>query len=983
MASGTVVLLLFLLLVVAVGSFLLAWRNRLSFRIAMRNVRRGRWRSVLLVCGLLVGTTIISGSLAVGDTVTAVDLHFVYLAVGTVYETISATGPNGPVYFPYGTYQQIAANASTDPQISGITPMILDTTQVLDRTTGLPQTDLNLIGTSANSSSALGTFVSTSGGTLPGPSGTGVYLDAITARSINASVGDRITLYGAVPVNGTITGIVQENVRGAFITGGITVGNVFVDLPTAQTLQGEPGRINTIAVTNAGPSATALANSPSVSMRLNATIAAIPAAAGLTVAQPLYNAVTAYTQSGQSTEEIFLVLGLFSIVAGLMLIVGIFLMLAEERKGEMGMLRAIGLRRSQLVLTFYFEGLAYSAGSALAGTFLGVAVGYGLTYAFSIIYASSGVISSAILSSFTITSTSLLLSYCLGFLLTLATVAAASWRASRLNIVRAIRDIPEPPPHRRIYTYLAAIGAVLLVLGLLVFFPSYRGTGDISTPLIGGALAIFGIGLILSRLLPNRAAFTATGVALVVWAGLEPLHTVLLGTAHTGGIFVVFVDGITMIFGALLIYIFNAPVLVAALLRATAGRSGRNPVARVAFSYPARQPTRTSINLTIFALVIFTMVAIAVTGSSVQASLTTTVSAQTGGYDFFGSSPRAIPDLPAQIAANATLNRSFGTVVPMIAGAVNVRATGFAYNPFLDTLYAGPVNATGNSSFYTTSGFPFTATYRGWTAAEVMHELATNPSAAIVDNSYDPTPTAFGTGSGTPHPLVTPGGGLNLSAPGSTKEANVTVFGVLRENILGGVFVNPAVAQALGYHAQVLYLLSVRSGVSTTTAAQQAKQAFFSYGLVLYDLKGLLATSIDNTEALIGLLEIFVALGLAVGVAAMGILALRAVVERRREIGMLRAQGFTQGMVLRAFFLEYSFVSLLGILVGTFLGLLIVYNLTVSASGAASGVSVFSVPVENVLLVLALAYGLAMLAIAGPSIRASRLPPAEAVRSTE
>jgi ABC-type antimicrobial peptide transport system permease subunit len=46
-------------------------------------------------------------------------------------------------------------------------------------------------------------------------------------------------------------------------------------------------------------------------------------------------------------------------------------------------------------------------------------------------------------------------------------------------------------------------------------------------------------------------------------------------------------------------------------------------------------------------------------------------------------------------------------------------------------------------------------------------------------------------------------------------------------------------------------------------------------------------------------------------------------------------------------------------------------------------VSTFSIPWENVLLILVVAYGLAMAAVAGPSLRAARLPPAEAVRPTE
>ena len=115
----------------------------------------------------------------------------------------------------------------------------------------------------------------------------------------------------------------------------------------------------------------------------------------------------------------------------------------------------------------------------------------------------------------------------------------------------------------------------------------------------------------------------------------------------------------------------------------------------------------------------------------------------------------------------------------------------------------------------------------------------------------------------------------------------------------------------------------------------------------------------------------------------MGIVALRAVVERRREIGMIRANGFTRGMVLKAFFLEYSFVTLVGLAIGTILGLLIVWNLTQSPSASTAGVTVFAIPWVNLAVILSLAYGLSMLAVAEPSLRAAQMPPAEAVRPTE
>ncbi|MGI0156202.1 MAG: ABC transporter permease, partial [Thermoplasmata archaeon] len=205
----------------------------------------------------------------------------------------------------------------------------------------------------------------------------------------------------------------------------------------------------------------------------------------------------------------------------------------------------------------------------------------------------------------------------------------------------------------------------------------------------------------------------------------------------------------------------------------------------------------------------------------------------------------------------------------------------------------------------------------------------------------------------------------------------------LTESFVGGLFLNPTTATKLGITQTSAFLMTVAPGVSETTAEHHAKTAFYAYGLFILDFAQILRTSIQNTEAVIGLLEVFVALGLGVGIAAMGIVALRAVVERRREIGMIRANGFTRGMVLRAFFLEYSFVTLVGLAIGTALGLLIVWNLTQGPSAAGVGVPLFAVPWTNLVIILGLAYGLSMLAVAQPSLRAARLPPAEAVRPTE
>lgn len=981
--AGTVVVLLFLIAVVLLATLVLALRHRLAFRIALRNARRARGRTVLLIAGLLVATVIVTGSLVVNDTVGQLIYHYDYIGAGYDDEAITQLSPTGGhAYFPYSTYTQIADQLAGAASIRGLTPEIVTSASVYDRTSGVPDTDLNLIGVNGNQSTALGSFVSDNGTSFAGPAPGGVLLDDQTASAINASVGDALEIYGVRAVAVTVQAIVQDNVRGGFITAGLSPGDLFVTLATAQQLENASGEINYLVVTNTGSEAAGAGDSKNVSAFLNTTLAALPAARGLTVSTPLENAIQAGSASAADLSTLFLALGLFSIIAGAVLIVGIFVMLAEERKGEMGMMRAIGMRRRELVYTYYFEGVLYSVGGALAGVVVGVAVGGLLIYLTGFILASSGIPESAILQSFTITRQSLVEAYVVGFFLTLLAVIAASTTASRLNIVRAIRSVPEPPAPLRTYTGLALVGAVLVVLGLLGLRATYAGTDDIAYPIITGGIAILGAGLIAARFVKNRWAFTAVGAALALWTGLEPLHVLLFGTAHSGTIFNLFVEGILLVGGVLLVVLANADLLVRGLRALTGGRGRSSPVVRVGTDYPARQPTRTAVSLTIFALVVFTLIATATAGASLQASLDGDVATESGGYTFFGVSKLPMPQLWSEISANTTLAAHFVNAVPLFYGAVDVDVAGYAANPTADSLYAAPTNASGPSDFYTTNHFTFEATLGGRSAAATFHDLATNASEAIVDESYANVANSLSTSSAA-HPKVNVGGRIEVTTRDGGRATNLTVVGILSESALSGVWVNPTTALALGYANESAYLLTVAPGSSATVASQDALRAFFPTGLVLFDIQALLATSVQTTEGFIGLLEIFVGLGLGVGIAAMGIFALRAVVERRRQIGMLRAMGFTRAMVLRSFLLEYSFVTVLGIAIGAGLGLLTIYNVTISPSASAEGLQVFTVPWLTILEVGAIAYLLVLVAVSLPALRASRLPPAEAVRSAE
>ena len=120
----------------------------------------------------------------------------------------------------------------------------------------------------------------------------------------------------------------------------------------------------------------------------------------------------------------FVIFGLFSIAAGVLLIFLIFIMLAAERKPEMGMARAVGAKRRQIVESFLAEGMGYDLGSALAGLFFGVLVVFGMVGLISYFAGDSlGVVIQV-----HVTPRSLLTAFCIGVIATFIVITIADGR---------------------------------------------------------------------------------------------------------------------------------------------------------------------------------------------------------------------------------------------------------------------------------------------------------------------------------------------------------------------------------------------------------------------------------------------------------------------------------------------------------------------------------------------------------------------------
>jgi putative ABC transport system permease protein len=810
--------------------------------------------------------------------------------------------------------------------------------------------------------------------------------------------------------------------------------------------------------------------------------------------------------AASAVTSIFVVFGLFSMMAGVMLIFLIFVMLAAERKAEMGISRAIGMKRRHLVQAFIYEGMAYDLASALVGALLGIVVGFALVTIMASIFAAED-------EGFTLTRSytlrSFIVAYSIGVVLTFLTVFFSSYRASRLNIVSAIRDLPEDvfalsrqEPRLRLigrslarpFIFLARalralrhlrvggfIGNLALAAVWLFIWPAdiawnlvRASSGALSqgwlTFLLGAALvavgimvdqaaphtigvtmAVIGLGQMLRRFLVRRAwpasrqngftaaviwavclfwfvvgitqasaftvgfaigiaafelirqlamsrervvsdpedrnAFTFTGLTLLLYWGTPFDVLEFIVPELSSGIEMFFISGICMVAAAVWVVIYNSDLLVDGIT-AVFGRFSRiRPALKTAVAYSMNSRMRTGLTLAMLALVIFTLI--------VMSSLTTAfgsafadIESVTGGWDIEASvSPNnPIEDIGAALGPVALEIEAVGgyTTLPVEARQVGAETQE----------WKGYQVRGADPSYLGNTGHDFALFDHdyGETKEDIWRALRDNPRLAVVDALAVPTRQGGGFSFGGPQFRMEgfffedeemPATEVEVRDPRSGMTSRVTVIGVLdaRVDQFGVIVTSRDVLGELSSEPLPVtaYRFKVRPGADAATVARSIEATLLQNGVETTVLADEVEESRRQNIAINRLLQGFMASGLLVGIAALGVISFRAVVERRQQIGVLRAIGYKQGMVLASFLMESSFVALLGILLGVGLGTLLSYNLVSFIGEQVPGLK-FTVPWLQLGFIVAIAYLFSLLTTVLPARRASRVYPAEALR---
>jgi lipoprotein-releasing system permease protein len=126
------------------------------------------------------------------------------------------------------------------------------------------------------------------------------------------------------------------------------------------------------------------------------------------------------------------------------------------------------------------------------------------------------------------------------------------------------------------------------------------------------------------------------------------------------------------------------------------------------------------------------------------------------------------------------------------------------------------------------------------------------------------------------------------------------------------------------------------------------------------------------------LIRIFVGLSVAAGIASVLVVS---VVQRQKDIGILRAMGGTRGQIMRVFLIQGAVVGCVGSLLGSTMGAGLLAAWRTVAKNP-DGTPMFPIEIDPMLFVWAavIATLTGLLAAATPAIRASRLDPVVAMR---
>jgi putative ABC transport system permease protein len=717
-------------------------------KLALRQVVRRPTEALLVVLGSVLGTALIVASLVVGDSLDRSVRQVAYDVLGPVDEYVRS-----PSVWQGGQVASRLQSLTDDPQVDGVLPAVGDSVAAVREVDGRRTAEPRALAWELDFADAAKFGAPHASGLDvkdPGPGN--VVINQNLADQLDARTGDRITFYvygspmtarvsAVVPAEGLAgIGVGASSNRDAFFSPGTITA-------AAQAVRREP--MSTAFVSNRGGVEDGVKLTDAVSAKMRTALGSLTTQ-GASVSTPKREVLDQAEQTGAILGSLFLFIGSFSIIAGVLLLVNVFVMLADERKGQLGVLRAIGLRRRRVTAEFAIEGSVYAGIAALLGALLGLAVARVVVVLAVHILNGFNQSENQLAIVFHVTPTSLLNGIAAGFLIALAAVVVTSIRIARVNIIAAIRDLePQSRPKTRKRLAIASVVATVLFVALSV--PAIAASDGPTTYLFPTLAAIAALPL-LARVMPPGRALTVVALAILGWGLLaNVVRPHMYDDASTASYVVL---GCMLSFAAVTLVSQHQSVLLRPLSPLVNRPSQTGLATRLAIAYPTAKRFRTGATLAMYSVVVLVIILLTQISAIVDAGVDKAVNDATAIWglrvDYNPNTPLADP------ARDVTTGRFAGRVT---AVAPLVVAPAQGSDPLHRTSDPLPVVAVGISPELAANG------------PDVDTHLASLPDGAATwalvlrDPKYVLVDGFYGAPGGPQGEPVHPGSTLTLTDP--------------------------------------------------------------------------------------------------------------------------------------------------------------------------------------------------------------------------
>jgi len=914
----------------------IALRRPLLARLAYREAVRRPLQSALVVLGLMIGSVSIVALQGSTDSQIASGVETAYVAWGRVDVTVDS---NGSFFAP-----DVAPRLASDSRLAGSLAAaqnglaLVASVGDLDQRLGKPA--VSVVGFDPATQLAFGAYTLEDGTKTYGQdlAPGSVLISRRLADALGAHKGDRLQLsFGSnqpgVGGEVTVAGVALEQGPGG---AGLRLA-LFAPLATARKLIGTD-QVNIIRIAANGDGQAELNNATALAAELRSTLSD-----GLVVRTGKADELAAATAS--NNRGFTVVLSLVIVLASTALVVNLMLGLAEERRPRLALVRALGLTRTGLVQLALLEGAFYSLAAALVGAVPGFVLAWLVTlnFANAMKDASGGALNSQdLILRFAPLPATVLASIAAATLITLLTLFVTSLRTAGLSISSAIKNLPPPSGERRRPRWqtwalvLIGIGGVVALVAATNHAIRY-----------GGGVAVIGVAVGLAGgLVSDRARANILGIALAVWSVAFAFSSVSGAGFSTDGAMVIFSTAFGVVFGLCILVTANMRLLET--LAAALGLSGRvRATLRPPLAYLSRRPVRSGLGIGAFAVVLGMLAFY----YSLSATLQPNYNRDTAGYDVaaFSSDLPSITvpaDQQSQVTQQTlvTTRTYFGPLRYQQANVLN------GWSPTYVALYEltnaeisdPPVRLTQRDARFKSD-------------AEVFAAMRDDPSLVLANNFYQPTAIS----------LVGQGGPVTFHVVGEWTPGP----------LLGMIGSQKAFAPFSQFPIGSTLLLKT-TGVDPAAFAVALRRALFSEGVDADSTRHLVYVRTQFGRDFVNNVVTVTRLGLIVGVAGLGLLVLRALIERRRVIGLLRALGYLPRQVLTGMLGEVALMATAGIVVGVAAGAGMCFlYLSLAVSSTA-----WALDGPATLASIASVYAAVILVAFVPALRASRLAPSEALR---